>query len=77
MLLRGGRWLLSRVPGTQIAHAKVAKGIIFNFGFLMFSRIRGTRLRVVAAPTRVGVETRTRVLSAGVPGETAPTQVLR
>ena len=33
----------------QVAHAKAtkdAKGMIFNFGFLMFSRIRGTRLRV-------------------------------
>ena len=45
----------------QIAHAKIAKdakGMIFNFGFLMFSRIRGTRHR--------GCGTRSRALSPGL-----------
>ena len=30
-----------------IAHAKDAKGVIFDFGFLIFSRIPGTRSRAV------------------------------
>ena len=45
----------------QIAHAQVTKdgkGMIFNFGFLMFFRIRGTRHR--------GCGTRSRALARGL-----------